>query len=175
MAETYTSSFADDAAVDAALDKAESALQAGDVVNALNSTETAKPLSAAQGKALNDAKLNTTGGILGTYAETGATLTPVAGALTIPLDGKTYAVTITAAITSITTTAPDAPNVGSAVVYFQQNSTGGYAVSIPATWYWADGVITPIATAANAKTRLTLVTSPSGNIHADAEVRSVPA
>lgn len=151
------------------------AIVAATVVNALDSTATDAPLSAAQGKALNDAKLNATGGILGTYAETGATLTPVAGVLTIPLDGKTYAVTLTAAITSITTTAPDAPNVGSAVVYFQQNSTGGYAVSIPATWYWADGVITPIATAANAKTRLTLVTSPSGNVHADAEIRSVPA
>ena len=42
-------------------------------------------------------------------------------------------------------------------------------------WVFADGVITPISTVANAKTRLTLVTSPSGNIHADAEIRSVPA
>jgi len=55
MAETYTSKYATGAAVDAALDKAESALQPGDVVNALNSTATDAPLSAAQGKALKDA------------------------------------------------------------------------------------------------------------------------
>ena len=55
MAETYTSKYANGEAVDAALDKAGTALQAGDVVNALNSTETAKPLSAAQGKVLKDA------------------------------------------------------------------------------------------------------------------------
>ena len=57
MAETYTSKYASGAVVDAALDKAGTALQAGDVVNALNSTETAKPLSAAQGKALADGKI----------------------------------------------------------------------------------------------------------------------
>ena len=45
------------AQIDAALAKAETALQAEDVVNALDSTSTAAPLSAAQGKALNDAKL----------------------------------------------------------------------------------------------------------------------
>ena len=55
MAETYTSKYATGAAVDAALDKAESAIQPGDVVNALNSTATDAPLSAAQGKALKDA------------------------------------------------------------------------------------------------------------------------
>ena len=58
MAETYTSKYATGAAVDAALDKAESALQPNDVVNALNSTATDAPLSAAQGKALNDGKLS---------------------------------------------------------------------------------------------------------------------
>lgn len=57
MAETYTSKYANGEAVDAALDKAESALQAADVVNALDSTATTAPLSAAQGKALNDGKV----------------------------------------------------------------------------------------------------------------------
>ena len=120
-------------------------------------------------------KLDKTGDILGTYFETGATLSPISGVLTIPLDGRVYAVSVTEAITSIVTTAPIAPIVGSTVVYFSQDVIGLHAVSIPATWYWADGMITPIATAANAKTRLTLVTSPAGDVHADAEVRSVPA
>ena len=56
MAETYElTGYADGGAVKSALDKAGTALQAGDVVNALNSTETAKPLSAAQGKVLKEA------------------------------------------------------------------------------------------------------------------------
>ena len=67
MAETYElTGYADGGAVKSALDKAGTALQAGDVVNALNSTETAKPLSAAQGKALNEAITRVT-------AATGAT------------------------------------------------------------------------------------------------------
>ena len=57
MATTYDSKYATGAAVDAALDKAESALQPDDVVNALDSTSTDAPLSAAQGKALEDGKL----------------------------------------------------------------------------------------------------------------------
>ena len=56
MAETYElTGYADGGAVKSALDKAESALQAEDVVNALDSTSTTAPLSAAQGKALKDA------------------------------------------------------------------------------------------------------------------------
>ena len=58
MAETYTSKYASGAVVDAALDKAGTALQPGDVVNALNSTSTTAPLSAAQGKALADGKIS---------------------------------------------------------------------------------------------------------------------
>ena len=109
------------------------------------------------------------------YTETSATLTPADGAVTIPLDGKTYAISVTAAITTISTTVPNSPSVGSAVVYLTQDADGGNAVSIPATWYWADGVITAVSTTGNAVTRLTLVSDPAGNVHADAEVRSVPA
>ena len=59
MAETYElTGYADGGAVKSALDKAGTALQAGDVVNALDSTSTTAPLSAAQGKALNDGKAN---------------------------------------------------------------------------------------------------------------------
>jgi len=108
---------------------------------------------------------------LGAYAESGATLSAVGGILQIPLDGRTYSVLVTAAITSIVTTQPPAPAVGSAVVYFQQNDTGTYAVSLPAAWRWADGVITAVSTTGNAVTRLTLVSDPAGNVHADAELR----
>ena len=60
MAETYElTGYADGGAVKDALDKAGTALQAEDVVNALDSTATDAPLSAAQGKALQDGKANT--------------------------------------------------------------------------------------------------------------------
>ena len=60
MAETYElTGYADGGAVKSALDKAGTALQAVDVVNALDSTSTTAPLSAAQGKALNDGKAAT--------------------------------------------------------------------------------------------------------------------
>ena len=147
------------------------AIVAATVVNALDSTSTTAPLSAAQGKALADAKLAKTGDRLTDYHETSATLTPVDGAVTIPLDGKTYAISVTAAITTISTTVPNSPSVGSAVVYLTQDADGGNAVSIPATWYWADGVITAVSTTGNAVTRLTLVSDPAGNVHADAELR----
>ena len=121
------------------------------------------------------AALPQTGGVIGAYHESGATLTPAAGAVTIPLDGKTYKISVPAAITSISTTLPVAPIVGSTLVYLIQDADGGNAVSIPATWYWPDGLITAIATAGNAITRLLLVSDPDGHVHADAEVRSVPA
>ena len=122
MAETYTSKYANGEAVDAALDKAGTALQAAhidtdsattalhhtlgtganqaaagnhvhsgvyepadatilkqaSVVNALDSTSTAAPLSAAQGKALNDAKL----------AIANIDDTPVDGATTAPISSN---------------------------------------------------------------------------------------
>ena len=109
------------------------------------------------------------------YTESGATLTISSGVLNLPLDGKIYAVSVTEAITSITTSAaPTAPLCGSAIVYLTQDATG-HAVAIPAAWYWADATVTDIDATASAMTRLTLVTDPSGNIHADAEVRGVPA
>ena len=71
MAETYElTGYADGGAVKSALDKAESALQAGDVVNALDSTSTTAPLSAAQGKALADGKLAKSGDTLTNIKET---------------------------------------------------------------------------------------------------------
>ena len=79
MAETYElTGYADGGAVKSALDKAGTALQAGDVVNALDSTSTTAPLSAAQGKALNDAKL----------AIANIDDTPVDGATTAPISSN---------------------------------------------------------------------------------------
>lgn len=112
---------------------------------------------------------------LSAYTESSAALTPINGSLTIPLDGKTYSVTVTAAITSITTTAPTLPALGSAVVHFKQDGTGGYAVSLPAAWEWPDKVITGINTTANARTRLLLTQNPFGTIDADAELRGTAA
>ena len=112
---------------------------------------------------------------LGIYYETSATLTSSSGALTLPLDGRVYQLTLGENITSISTTPPTAPIIGSAVIYIKQDGTGGRTLAYPATWYWAKGVATAIATGANAMSRLTLYSDPFGNIHADAETRSVPA
>ena len=108
----------------------------------------------------------------GGYIESGATLTQSGGTLTIPLNGKIYQCTPSEAITTITLSgAPTAPLCSSAIVYFNQGATG-YAVSFPSTWRWPNGMPTPISTVANATTRLVLSSSPSGAIHADAEVRA---
>lgn len=124
---------------------------------------------------LDTKKLPNTGGTLGAYHQTGETLTPADGAVTIPLNGKAYKISVTAAITAISTTLPTAPLVGSAMVYFIQDADGNNAVTLPATWYWTNGSSTAISTTGNAITRLLLTSDPDGNIHAEAEVRSVPA
>ena len=108
----------------------------------------------------------------GGYNESGSTLSQSGGNLTIPLDGKTYKVVPSEAITSISVAAPTAPLCSGCTVYFMQGTTG-YSVSLPATWYWNDGVEGEIETMANATTRLTLTTDPDGNVHADTELRAV--
>lgn len=110
---------------------------------------------------------------LGVYYETSATLTTSAGALTIPLDGKIYQLTLGENVTSITTSPPSAPTIGSAVLYIKQDGAGGRTLAYPATWYWAKGVVAALASAANAMSRLTLYSDPFGNIHADVEARSL--
>lgn len=175
MATTYISKYADGAAVDAALDKAGTAVQPSDIVNTLDSNAIDKPLSAAQGKALNNAKLNTTGGILGTYSETGATLTPVAGVLTIPLDGKHYSCTPSADITSIVlSNVPAAPLVGQATVYFNY-VTAVRAIASPVAWYWPNKWRTLTATKSGYIVRLDLWCTPAGNIAASTTDLGVPA
>lgn len=113
-------------------------------------------------------KLTLSGG----YEESGSTLTQSAGSLTIPVDGKTYAFMPSQAITAITTTLPTAPACSGCTVYVTQGATG-YAVAYPAAWRWPNGMATLISTVANSVTRLVLMTDPAGNVHADAEVRSV--
>jgi len=110
---------------------------------------------------------------LGAYSEYGTTLTISANTLTIPLDGKIYSVSVNSIVTSISTVTPDLPGCGSAIIYFNQNTTG-YAISYPNTWYWPSGVATNISSTANSNTRLILVTDPTQRIHADAEIRSIP-
>ena len=112
---------------------------------------------------------------LSNYYETSDTLTSATGAVTIPLDGKIYQLTLSENITSITTSPPTAPVIGSAVVYIKQDGTGNRTMAYPATWYWSKGIATAIASDANSLSRLTLYSDPFGAIHADAETRSVPA
>jgi hypothetical protein len=159
-------SYANAAAVEAALDKAESALQPGDI------GETVQGYDAYTSK--TDVAENFTGKktLSGGYEESGSTLVQSGASLTIPVDGKTYQLTPSQAITSITTTLPTAPACSGCTIYITQGATG-HAISYPAAWRWPNGMATPVSTAANSVTRLTLSTSPAGHVHADADVRSV--
>ena len=110
---------------------------------------------------------------LGTYSETDDTLTSTAGALTIPLDGKTYTVTVTED-TAITFSLP-ASGRGSAIVHFIQDATGGRVVSFPAATEWADSTATDVATDANARTRAVFTQFSATGVDADLEVRGTVA
>ena len=115
-------------------------------------------------------------GTLQRYAETGTTLTVVDDgdttySVTVPLDGKAYSVTLTEDIDLLTSDAPTAPLIGSAVVYITQAATA-VAVTTPAGWYWSNASAEAFDTD-GAMYRLTLYSDPAGNIHADAELRGV--
>jgi hypothetical protein len=131
-------------------------------------TETTLPGGSAQ----LDAKLDAAGGTLNGYLETGAVLSISAGEVTIPLDGRIYAVTLDQAVSLLTSDAPTAPICGSAMLYLQQ-ADPAETVTLPA-WYWPDGEAEAFDTA-GALYRLTLYTDPLGNIHADATRQAVPA
>ena len=108
-------------------------------------------------------------------AEDGASLSVVDDgdatySVTIPLDGGIYSVTLTQDVDLLTSSAPIAPLCSSAVVYITQAATAK-VVSIPAGWYWPNGVAEAFDPN-SAVYRLTLYTDPSGNVHADAEVRA---
>jgi hypothetical protein len=147
-----------------------------DIENEESGSSVRTKLNTAGAKA--DAALPADQGTIQRYSETGATLSVVDDgdgtySVTIPLDGKIYAVTLTQDVDLFTSNAPTAPECGSAVVYITQAATAT-AVTIPATWYWPDGVAEAFDTD-SAVYRLTLYTDPAGNVHADAEERSVPA
>lgn len=119
--------------------------------------------------------LQSSGGTLGAYAESGATLTPVDGVLTIPLDGRHFTCTPTAAITSIVlSSAPTAPLVGMVTVYFHYDTTAR-AIASPATWYWPAGLRTLTATKSGYVVRLDAWSTPSGDIAASTMDLGVPA
>lgn len=89
--------------------------------------------------------------------------------VTIPLDGRIYSVTLSENVDLYTTDAPTAPICGSAVIYITQAATAK-TVTVPAAWYWRNNIVETFATN-NGYYRLTLVTDPAGNVHADAELR----
>jgi hypothetical protein len=108
------------------------------------------------------------------YTEVAATLAQSGATLTIPLDGKTYKVTPTAAITTLGVTAPTAPIVGWATVDIIMGATP-YAVSVPTTWYYVNGVSPVIAADAGARTTLYLRSDYDGNIHCKSSNESLPS
>lgn len=110
------------------------------------------------------------------YIETGSTsiVTQVndgdgSYSVTIPLDGRIYSVTLSQNVDLYTTDAPTAPLCGSAIIYITQASTAK-TVTVPAGWYWRNNIVETFSTNSGYY-RLTLVTDPAGNIHADAELR----
>ena len=119
--------------------------------------------------------LPATGGIIGTYAETGSTLTPVNGVLTIPLDGKHYSCTPSADITSIVlSSVPTAPLIGQATVFFNY-ATAVRAIASPITWYWPEKARTLTSTKSGYIVRLDVYSTPDGNICATTTDLGVPA
>ncbi len=112
---------------------------------------------------------------LATYTESGATLEPQGGVLTIPLDGRVLGVTLTEAVTGVVLVAPAQPVCGSVICYVLQDATGGRLFPIPAAWYWPDATVTDIAPEPGALTELILNTTPAGLVIARATVLGVPA
>lgn len=157
MAETYTSKYANGAAVDAALDKAESALQTTDVVNTLDSTSTTAPLSAAQGKALNDDKLAASGGTLTNYKETRYAIT-TSGNITLNLANGNVQRLILDANRQITLPA-DPGDVGQSFVLIIEcdTYTPTWNSSPAIEWLTADGLAPTLVTIANLVNVLTFI------------------
>jgi hypothetical protein len=129
------------------------------------------PRLAAAGTALQPENLNP----LATYTESGATLEPVGGVLTLPLDGRVRGLTLTGDLTGVVLVAPAPPVCGSVICYVLQDATGGHLFPIPAAWYWPDATVTDIAPEPGALTELILNTTPAGVVIARATVLGVPA
>ena len=154
----------------------DTALQPADVGNsAARDVGTTAGTVAAGDDARIVGALPASGGTIGAYTETGATLTPVNGVLTIPLDGKHYSCTPTADITSIVlSNVPTAPLIGQATVYFNY-ATATRAIASPTAWYWPDKLRTLTATKSGYIVRLDVWTTPAGNVAAATVDLGVPA
>ncbi|WP_296699789.1 hypothetical protein [Thiocapsa sp. UBA6158] len=129
------------------------------------------PRLAAAGTALQPRDLNP----LATYTESGATLEPLDGVLTIPLDGRVLGVALAGDLASVVLVAPAPPVCGSVICYVLQDAAGGHLFPIPAAWYWPDATVTDIAPEPGALTELILNTTPTGLVVARATVLGVPA
>lgn len=158
MAETYElTGYADGGAVKSALDKAGTALQPGDVVNALNSTATDQPLSAAQGKVLNDAKLAASGGTLTNYKETRYAITTT-GNITLNLANGNVQRLILDANRQITLPA-DPGDVGQSFMLIIECATftPTWNSSPAIEWLTPDGLAPTLVTTANFVNVMTFV------------------
>lgn len=109
------------------------------------------------------------------YTETGATLEPLGGVLTLPLDGRVRGLTLTGDLTGVVLVAPEPPVCASVVCYVLQDAAGGHLFPIPAAWHWPDSTVTDIAPEPGALTELILNTTPTGLVIARATVLGVPA
>jgi hypothetical protein len=105
----------------------------------------------------------------------GAELIPVAGVLTIPVDGGNYWCTPTADITSIVLAGvPTAPMVNIATVYFRY-LTAVRSIASPIDWKWADKIRTLVSTKEGFDVELTLTSLPFGGVKAMTVDWGVPA
>lgn len=111
------------------------------------------------------------GGVIQRYNETGGVLVPIAGKLTIRLNGLIYAVNVANPITEIVVQIEEYSALGSVIVYFFQASEGGMDVTYPLDWYWDSGETLAVDTTARAISRLVLMADHLGNIHADMSYR----
>lgn len=102
------------------------------------------------------------------YLEDGTTASiQSGGALTLTLDGRVYAHTLSANVTAWSVTAPTAPICASVVLILIQDSTPRTMVW-PASWRWPEGLVPVMPTASGARLELVLRSTPSGLIHASA-------
>lgn len=88
-------------------------------------------------------------------------VTPTAGAITVPLDGRPRTMTLTEN-TALDATEP-AQDASAMLLWVQQDATGGWSLSFPSAWLWSGGTASGIDTTAGALSLVTAINHPTLN------------